>query len=400
MSKRLYLQLAAADGGAVRWLDPLRGSEESGTLTLACAADPGIDAVVLVPGEMVLISRAGLPKQNRQRLLRAVPYALEEQLLDDVDDLHFALPMKIDADKFPVLVVKREQMEQWQEDLKRVGIRAGWMLPEALALDWQPGNWRVHLQGEKAIVRTAADRGLSVERDLLESVLSLALQQQDTAPQSIVISGEIDDSLQAQEELLGVPLEFTAADKSPLRDAAELDLNQAVNLLQGDYSATERMGKMLRPWIPASVAAGLLLVVYLAGVGIQGSRLDEQSDALFEQSVKVYQDTFPGARATRDPRRFMERRLKQLEQGDGGDGILAVMAKAAPVLKGEKGARVRNLIYRNDRLDMEMDIRSLEALDQLKGRLVKATQLSVDILSARSAPKGVDARIRITRSGQ
>ena len=44
--------------------------------------------VALVPSAHVLLTHAQVPARRASQLLAAVPYALEESLAGDVDDLH------------------------------------------------------------------------------------------------------------------------------------------------------------------------------------------------------------------------------------------------------------------------------------------------------------------------
>ena len=58
----------------------------------AALAEAALDRIniVIVPSEDVLVTTVTLPKMNRSRLLQAIPYALEEQVIEDVDTMHFA----------------------------------------------------------------------------------------------------------------------------------------------------------------------------------------------------------------------------------------------------------------------------------------------------------------------
>jgi general secretion pathway protein L len=77
----------------------------------------GYDITVIIPGEDCLLSSATLPKLNRQRLLQALPFALEEQLITDVQELHFAIGDQIDG-IVPVAIIKRQLIETYLELLK------------------------------------------------------------------------------------------------------------------------------------------------------------------------------------------------------------------------------------------------------------------------------------------
>src|SRR5207253_4151131 len=47
------------------------------------------EVIVMVPAEEVVLTSANLPKMNRSQLAKALPFALEDQVIDDVDILHF-----------------------------------------------------------------------------------------------------------------------------------------------------------------------------------------------------------------------------------------------------------------------------------------------------------------------
>src|SRR3984893_1596222 len=67
------------------------GPVQAGPLTLAAARAAGRRVCVLVPGTDVLLAEPDVPVRAGAKLQQLVPYALEEHLADDIDDLHFAI---------------------------------------------------------------------------------------------------------------------------------------------------------------------------------------------------------------------------------------------------------------------------------------------------------------------
>ena len=54
-----------------------------------------------------------------------MPYALEEQLADDIDDLHFAIGKRPSGlRRTPVAVITRSLMDQWLTGVKSNGLEA------------------------------------------------------------------------------------------------------------------------------------------------------------------------------------------------------------------------------------------------------------------------------------
>ena len=62
----------------------------------------GRHATVLIDSACVSIESVNIPGQNKQRQLQAVPFALEEQLASDIDDIHFAVGKKTAEQHIPV----------------------------------------------------------------------------------------------------------------------------------------------------------------------------------------------------------------------------------------------------------------------------------------------------------
>src|ERR1700694_640294 len=67
------------------------GPPQSGPLMLAAARAAGRRVCVLAPGADVLLAEPDVPVKAGAKLQQLVPYALEEHLADDIDDLHFAI---------------------------------------------------------------------------------------------------------------------------------------------------------------------------------------------------------------------------------------------------------------------------------------------------------------------
>ncbi len=84
-----------------------QGSIHAGTLQNAAEEAAGLRVVVLVAGTDCLLTEVTIPGKNRQKLLRAVPYTLEDQLSDEVENLHFALGESSADDRWPVVVINR-----------------------------------------------------------------------------------------------------------------------------------------------------------------------------------------------------------------------------------------------------------------------------------------------------
>ena len=72
------------------------------------------ELIAIVPGEFITAHRISLPAKSKRQFQSAVPYALEEAISEDVEELHFVcLQWKADQDN-TVYVVAKQKMFEWQ----------------------------------------------------------------------------------------------------------------------------------------------------------------------------------------------------------------------------------------------------------------------------------------------
>jgi general secretion pathway protein L len=399
MADTLLIRLAPEAEGFRDWVLVDEQGQATGPVQTG-VPDEGVISVtrrtvVLVPGNEVYLGQARVPGRNRQRVLRAVPYAMEERLAADVDSLHFALGPVQEDHHYPVAVVDRDRMDAWISLLLENGIVADQWVPETLALPAGEG-WSLLVDGDTVTVRDGEFGGFAADMDTLDTLLTL-FAAKEQLPERAEIFGStvleldeievefVDDSLQALEVL-----------------ALGWAQGPVINLLQGPYSKREEWGRLLRPW---KASAALLLVgILMAGVttGVDYVRLSKQQEQLSAEIEAVYKATFPGAKRIVNPRAQMEQKLKQLQKAAGGGDtdFLAILAETANVVRAAKGININGASYRDGRLDLDLQVDNLQILDNLKQALVSSGRMSAEIQSATTeADQKVKSRIRVQGVG-
>src|SRR5216683_773925 len=123
-----------AAGGAVR-----QGAQR-GLEGLA----PAEEIIVWTPAAETLFLRARLPTRSTAKIVQALPFALEEQLIDPPERLHFAFSHEADG-ALAVAVTRRERMESWHAALAEARTEAS--APERILLvdapaDLDSAAWR------------------------------------------------------------------------------------------------------------------------------------------------------------------------------------------------------------------------------------------------------------------
>ena len=156
-----------------------------GDLKTAANHAAGCKVSVLVPGSEIYLTEVDLPVMNRQRLMKAIPFALEEAVATDLEDLHFALGRRTERNTLSVAVVDRFQVDHWLERLKHAGIQADVLCSMVFGVPVADKVWTLFLTGsgkqDLTLLRQAEQMGMSLELQNVLPYLTLAIEQCDVA---------------------------------------------------------------------------------------------------------------------------------------------------------------------------------------------------------------------------
>lgn len=371
-----------------------------GTLTEAATMSAGAKVTVILPASDVLLTSVNLPATNRRRMLSALPFALEDQLVDDVGDLHFALGTREKNGTVSAAVVALAKMREWITRLSAAGIQPDLLLPETLALPYAQGQWTLLLEDGAAVLRTGPYSGLAIDPQNATDMLPLLVEGMDDArPERMFIADARTTPQPDQQWLPDTPQEtLVVTEPAVTIMAGTIDERHPLNLLQGDFSQREQLGKLWRPWRPAAAMLGAWFVLSVVAAIIEKRQLEAQAMALYQQAQEIYKQTFPGARrAPPDPRSGMESKLKELKSG-GGSGLdfTALLGEAANVFVATQATEFDHLTYRGGVLNVSLTISDLQRLDQLKQKLTEAG-FAIDIQSATAKGDKVEAIMQLGR---
>lgn len=401
-------------GEHVSWLlcnaqrEPL--GEVQHSLLEALATDAhGFRVVLLLPGSRVLLTTAQVPTRNRQRLLKAIPYALEERLIDDVDSQHFALGDYNEDKSVNIAVVDQSYLDNWLERLQAANLQPDAVVPDTLSVPRQDNEWTVLAENTLCTVRTGPQAGFAVDPANLMPMLERALQEtpDEARPERIqILDGCVHVSVPIAETQIGPEDAATALYVTPCAThvlvalAAELRPERSLNLLQGRYNVRSKAAEQWRGWVPAAAMLAVWLVVQGVVSVTQYVSLNSESRGLQQEIAQVFQKSFPGSRKVSDLRQIrsiVKQKVSQFEGDTGSDylSFLQLLDQTAPLLKKVAKLELRQLNYRRGQLDVEFTVGDLQTLEKLKDQ-IQRTGFNVEIRSANSQDGVVSSRMRIT----
>ena len=374
---------------------------EFGEATLAQLAPraSGKRLVIAISATQLVLTRAAVPGSNAAKASRAVPFALEEQFGEDVEDLHFALGPRAADGGFPVAAIARRHIEALLAHCEAAGLSPNSVVPAPLLLpeaEDEEGRalWVATCDGQRVELRRGALDGFGAECELFGSLLPIALDEAgEEAPPALRLYAS--DAARAALPALRIETDEELLE-SPLHAFARGLGRPAIELLQGDYSRRQQVGKLWKPWKLTAALAAVWLLVSATQSLLEYRRLGIESERIEAQMSELLQETFPDVQRVVNPESQMRARLRKLQQGGGGDGnFVAAMAEVASALGGARDTRLQSIAFRAGRMELELEADALQSLDRLKQALEKSGQMSATIQSANQEGGKVRGRLRL-----
>lgn len=360
------------------------------------ASEKGANIIVIVPGEDVLLIQTKIPKTNRHELLKAIPFALEEQLATDVEQLYFALGDYDALDQLTVAVTDNKLFETKLNELQRCNIHTDVALPDYLAIPYEDKAWTVYVEERRALVRTGKQAGFTTDRANLAMVLALTLKRTINAPHEIRITTNANDIEPSEFDPLKekIALNFVAAGSKWA--VKELLAQPAINLLQGKYRAKNKSSKAKTYWKMAGIACAAWLAVLF---GTQLTALiyfNIHSHKLEKNIAMVYRQIFPGSTDVIEPRFRIKRQLTNLSRSSHGSYFTQLLSRAAVALHHNSAIQLQSINYEAKQLTLQLRADTLAALEIFTRKLTQQG-LSVKQKQVDTSGKRVNAAITIKR---
>ena len=422
MSENLFISLRGSPSETqtpVEWMmlddvsGVIRGRGEDPLQELAVVTkemDWSGKTIVLVPGERVLFTSASVPSRQQSKIMQALPYMVEEQLAQDVEETHFAIGDRTGRGEISVAVVDREQMQSWLDSLLEAGITAQVMVTDSLCVPMLSEHRNILIDADRALVRTDRNLAMAVDRDLVGTLLSL----QDHAEEGergerelkVLVEPEEEESISLQvtqwEAELNCPVSRELLDYSAFETLCRNYDNSVINLLQAEFTPVNVKADSSTSWKSVGwVALGCFVLHMLLLTG-KGTYLSLEAERFGTQARDLYEEVYPNDKNTRDIKRRWQSHLRGSSAPEQQNDVLSVLAEAGRNMDGSR-LQLENVNFSEQRGDLILQIRgaSSDRLVEYVQRLVKlGMSAEVGTINVDQEDKSFQGSVRIRQVGR
>lgn len=388
MAEILYIRLGSRAQDEISWLVFSAIEQEiiaSGVLTsaeqlndLTTKAQQRL-VKVFVPGSDVLLKRVSMPTKSQRSMRAAVPYMLEDELAQDVDDLFFAyadITSDDDENNCFIAIVERAQMQMWLMWLADANIKVKTLQSEVLAMPYTEGQWSAIAlhpatsdstdasshAANQIVVRQGEWQGCTLDSEAWKFTTEHVFSNQARFQHSTAQKDNDSITLNAYSELPN--LQSCSSNITVTKREEELPLalfaqhchRSRFNLLQGEFKLKDQHSIGLTKWL---WAAGFAVCALLLNVGYKSAQLwqlSAQQEHVEEQIIARYKKAFPATKRVRigTIKSQLNKKIAQLGGASDSSGFLAMLSKVQPAFAKVPALKPESLKFDGKRQEIRL----------------------------------------------
>lgn len=357
------------------------GSLETESLHQLTEKYPNISTHLYVPSEKITILNALLPNLSRAAL-DSIPYQVEEQLCQPIEDYHLAYEKTKDK-QIQVLACTKKQMSRWQDLISKSQLNIKLLSADCYLLPSSEAG-AIWIDTKRTIIHSKQFAG--AVSNSFAPILWEKIKVNDCqifVPSSVKLD-------------LLIPENKTDITES-LITAFYNQRKQGINLLQ--TSETEGWPYIWHQLLKAPFFATLALIgLWITSMMIENHQLGNEITRLDREMYDLYQDVYPEAKRIINPAGQMRANLKDMVDKPKQVSFLESLSTVAPFFK-ENGITIKLIRFDQNtgRLHLSISAQSFSPIESLRSA-IKHQNIPSEFNDLVQTPEGVTGSVTLDNS--
>lgn len=400
------------------------------------------DIIFVIPGAQVAVQQVPYHEREKRHFIKMLPYTVEDSVIDDVEDLHFAVGQKTES-QATVAYISKQWFEQALAFFEGHGHSVTRSVIDFQCLEREDNTSTVWFNGDQVLANSHTGLGFSTNTPLadsfLQGLLNDSLSNKSTAENKEskaenmalpvnasdgevaykIYVTELEQASQAAEltakktALLNQPYSIEKVTRIFHTLAPEtnsecytqsptLSLNNPdmINFCNGVYAPKKKSSGGGVSW-PLVGVVGLVAVLLFFVSNAVDIYLAQQKIAEQEQKIEsLVRQVIPEG-VIRDPIRSLTNKLTDVAGGgDQASQVVSILSKIAPVIQSlDIELLTINYKHKEKTLRLSVQANTFNLVEQLRESIEKKG-LRAELLSSNAIDNKFQARLRIRQEGQ
>ena len=360
MAKRLVVFAGSDPSDFVQWriLDDRAQQHDSGACSLEDLPTTGFSSCYLVlPGDRINTHLTTLSAKNERQLRAAAPFAIEDDVASDLEDVHLALgPIASETGIRIVQAIDRQYMSTWLDAAKANGLALSSIVADHALLS----------NSDEACRRIGVGGRSLISLGLWSASIDDALKDQLTLPAITEAASVLSSSPESQAE---IPEISDIEVDDPLSYLSEKTFGSTISLMQGEFEDRKASGGSPLDFTQWRIPAVLLASVTLLLPGLttyEGVRYRQEAQNARAETESIFKAAFPDVTRVVNPRAQLRAQLGS--SSSSGSDFLALNSILTSAIEATTGIDVHSIRYdfQQSQLQASVSFSAYSDLAQLK----------------------------------
>jgi general secretion pathway protein L len=394
----------AADGTPTA--DGVSGNRESLREAVSQQALNPLSTWLILPGSRVNTRELEYSDKEKKHLRNLLPFQLEDSVIGDVEDLHFALGEPANG-KVVVAFADKTWLQAAFAELAALGLEVTrcWAAPLTLPLARVATNnvqsdWTLGLYQNQVQLRYASTMGFSVSTLHASRALQMLMAAQDIGDglPNLHLRAANEADLSKLVEMIPTGQAQMIASQT-LADEWALDYSSSsIDLCQGDFSQRLPIERWWKLWQSVVIFAGVCLAVYLGTLLFEIHKLGGENLKIRQQIEATARSVIPQGRIV-DPEKQLNGLLRQVQPVGQSNSVMSLLSVVLPQIAQEPNVSIKGISYSGDSGELNISIQadSFSAFESLSQKL-RAQGLNAETSSFNAQGNVQTARLKVSKN--
>jgi general secretion pathway protein L len=397
MAEQIIARLISDQDVCVQWFlvnNAMPTEIQQGTLQDLAVSAKDCQVTLLLPASEVLLLAVDLPVKSNSQITKALPFALEDLLADDVETYHLIWHRQ-STNKVYVAAINRDKFQTCLSRFQDIGINLNKVYPETLCLPYQEQSCSLVIDRHHAILRNGQWLGGGIDVEVLPAMLDKLLAE---APELQLLQvWDVNAPAQWLSEL-SINKDYQQPDSIlQILQVGALKLGDEFNLLTGSFGRKNTVDWQWQKWLPA---LGIILLAALIQTGTLLTAYWHQKTELAvleTTTLELFKQTFPDVKRIVNIKVQADQQVTELKKQHVGKGsqFMQLLYQTGEVLGTNPDFQLRQLDFANNVMQLQFTAADISQIEQFKQQLESSSVLSVTVQSAEAGQNGVEAHLEI-----
>ncbi len=353
--------------------------------------------IIILPGEEIHHATLALPIKSETKLTKAIPFAMEDRLADEVDKTHFA-HKRLNNNLIQICAISTSKLNTFLQTLKSNNIHASAITSDTLCVPKIEKTITVLIDSSRIHINNGFDKVFTFESiDIIDAVNTVG---EDSNIRDIQIYiNKKDNSLlkkfdQLRESFRNVDVNILK--NGPFQKYSQVIVNHNyIDLLQGKYRNKRDIAQIFKPWRKAASLFLLFISLLLINNLMNIYSLNKYERVLSAKFLNQYKYFNPRANNVSDPLRIISSIKNNNIEVANESLFIEGLGLISNAIKNNNNVSLSAINFQNNNFNIRIQTPNVSVLDSIQRNIDRNRDYQAKILTTNQIDNVIESRIEI-----